>query len=451
MARFLNRIRWAGLAGLLVALALFGAAGRAAEDDKGVIANLISRALSSPSMSVSIGAVDGVLSSDATISNIVLSDRDGPWLKVDKVRLIWSRLALLSRRLEVDQLTLGHVDFLRRPLPSQTPPPPNAGPQSILPELPLKVIVKQFAVQELALGEPVAGVAARLDANGKATLGPPAEGLDLTLNANRLDAAGKFGVLLAYIPATDKLTVALNFAEPAGGIFAHAANLPGLPPVRLAFDGAGPLDNFNAKLDFTAGPDIWANGGVVVSRQGAGRELTLDLNSRIEGLAPEVVRPVFAGETTLKGAVLFNDDSSIALPGGLHLVSQTSRLDFEGGKAADNQLDLRVHAGAIPGSKTIGKLDLNATIAGPIAGPKIDGAFDAGDIHVAQGSLEQVSASFHAAPQGRADIDRHADPVRGSGGGEGPRARRSRARPRGRPRPHGDDARLRHAGWRSDV
>ena len=400
MALLLDRIRSSGLATMLVALMVFMAPAHAAEEDKGVIANLISRALSSPSMSVSIGAVDGVLSSDATISNIVLSDRNGPWLKVDKVRLIWNRLALLSRRLEVDQLTIGHVDFLRRPLPSDTPPPPNSGPQSILPELPLKVIVKQFAVQELALGEPVAGVAARLDASGKATLGPPSEGLDLTLNSKRLDAPGQFGVLLAYIPATDKLTINLNFDEPAGGLFAHAANLPGLPPVKLTFDGAGPLDNFNAKLDFVAGPDIWANGGVVVSRQGAGRELTVDLNSRIEGLAPAVIRPVFAGETTLKGAMLFNDNSSIALPGGLHLVSQTSRLDFEGGKSADNLLDLRVHAGAIPGSKTIGKLDFNATIAGPLTGPKIDGAFDAGNIHLPEGSLDRVSASFHAAPQG---------------------------------------------------
>jgi hypothetical protein len=37
-----------------------------------------------------------VLSSDASISDIVLSDRDGAWLRIDKVRLIWNRLALFS-------------------------------------------------------------------------------------------------------------------------------------------------------------------------------------------------------------------------------------------------------------------------------------------------------------------------------------------------------------------
>ena len=131
-----------------------------------------------------------------------------------------------------------------------------------------------------------------------------------------------------------------------------------------------------------------------------GGRLTLDLDSRLEGLAPGVVQPVFAGHTTLKGDVQFNDDSSIALPGGLHLVSAAARLDFEGERSANGLLDLKVHAGAIPGSTTVGKLDLNASITGPLASPTIDGAFDAGQIRVEQGSVERVKASFRASPDG---------------------------------------------------
>ena len=395
MQRLLPQFR---LMALLVALIALGSQARATEADKGVLANLLSRALSSETTSVSIGAVDGVLSSDASISDIVLSDRDGPWLKIDKVRLIWNRLALFSRRLEVDQLTIGHMQVLRRPLGPETPPP-DGGPRSILPELPLKVIVKQFALQELSLGEPVAGVAARLEIGGKATLGPPSEGLDLNLTSKRLDAPGEFKAVMTYVPATDKLTLAVNSEEPAGGIFAHLMNLPGLPPVKLALNGAGALDNFDAKLDFAAGPDVWARGDVVVARQGAGRKLTLDLNSRLEGMAPPIVRPVFAGETTLKGDVFFGDDSTIATP-GLHLVSANARLDFVGGRAADNTVGVKIHAGAIPGATEIGKLDLNASIAGPALSPTIEGSFDAGDIHVEQGSLDRVSSTFRAAPNG---------------------------------------------------
>jgi translocation and assembly module TamB len=384
---------------LIVAILALWPAARAAEEDKGVLADLLSRALSSDATKVSIGSVDGVLSSNASISDIVLSDRNGPWLKVDKVRLVWSRLALLSRRLEVDQLTIGHIQFMRRPLPSETPPPPNSGPGSILPELPVKVIIKQFGVQDLSLGEPVVGVKARLEINGKATLGAPSEGLDLSLSAKRLDAAGEFKTVMTYVPTTDKLTVAVNSDEPAGGIFAHLANLPGLPPVKLALNGAGQLDNFDAKLDFAAGPDVWARGDVTVSRQSAGRKLTLDLNSRLEGMTPAVIRPVFAGETTLKGDLFFDDDSTLATP-GLHIVSANARLDIEGGKSADQTVGLKVHAGAIPGATQIGKLDLNASIVGPVLSPVTEVSFEAGEIHTEQGSLDHISANFRAAPNG---------------------------------------------------
>ncbi len=178
-----------------------------------------------------------------------------------------------------------------------------------------------------------------------------------------------------------------------------SSNLPGLPPVTLAFNGAGALDNFDAKLDFTAGPGVWARGDVIVARQGAGRKLTLDLNSRIEGLAPAIIRPVFAGETTLKGDVFFGDDTTIATP-GLHLVSANARLDFVGGRSADNTWASRSTPARFRARREIGKLDLNASIAGPALSPTIDGAFNAGDIHVEQGSLDNVSATFRAVPNG---------------------------------------------------
>jgi len=388
-----------GLVALIVAILALWPAARAAEVDKGVLADLLSRALSSDATKVSIGAVDGVLSSDASISDIVLSDREGQWLKIDKVRLVWNRLALFSRRLEVDQLTIGHMQFLRRPLPSETPPPPNTGPGSILPELPVKVLIKKFGVQDLSLGEPVVGVAARLELNGKATLGAPSEGLDLSLAAKRLDAPGEFKAVMTYVPAADKLTVAVNSEEPAGGIFAHLVYLPGLPPVKLRLNGAGQLDNFDAKLDFAGGADVWARGDVVVARQGAGRKLTLDLDSRLEAMTPAIIRPVLAGETTLKGDLFFDDDSTIATP-GFHLVSANARLDIEGGKSADDTVGVKVHAGAIPGATQIGKLDLNASIVGRLLGPVTEASFEAGEIHTEQGSLDHISASFRAAPNG---------------------------------------------------
>ena len=66
-------------------------------------------------------------------------------------------------------------------------------------------------------------------------------------------------------------------------------------------------------------------------------------------------------------------------------------------------MGLEVHAGAIPGATQIGKLDLNASIAGSALSPVVEGSFDAGDIHVEQGSLDHISASFRSIPNGPLD------------------------------------------------
>ncbi|MEJ2626073.1 MAG: hypothetical protein P8Z80_16555, partial [Pseudolabrys sp.] len=111
------------LAVLAIAVTLMLAstlAGSSADDSKGVLASLLSRVLSTPTTQVSIGQVDGALSSNATIHNITIADRDGVWLKLDTARIVWSRTALLlHQRLEVDKLEVGDLQILRRPRPSE--------------------------------------------------------------------------------------------------------------------------------------------------------------------------------------------------------------------------------------------------------------------------------------------------------------------------------------------
>ncbi len=399
------------LFGLLLLASLIGSSAfvglaQNAETDRGVVANLISRALSSDSSQVSIGAVEGALSSDVTIRDIVLSDRDGAWLRLDRARLVWTRTALLRRRLEVNRLEIGRLEILRRPAPR--PATVAAGDQPILPELPLKVIIEAFQLSELVLGQPVLGDPARLTANGAATLGPPAEGLDLRLEARRLDRAGQATIRLVFVPQTSELQIAAKVDEPAGGLIAKLASLPGDPPVQLDLNGSGPLDSFRSNLTFTAGPTIGAQGTATLTRVGAGRDLALALDARIEGLMPPPIAPVFAGSTRLEGAVGFADDGAIGIR-QLALVSALARLDVSGRYTADQMLDLRVTAAALPNTagKTvasgteIGKLAFDATIQGPVAGPKVVAALDLEDGRLPLGALNKLTARFTATPSGK--------------------------------------------------
>jgi translocation and assembly module TamB len=376
---------------------------RSDEADRGFLADIISRALSTPATRVSIGAVDGALSSDATIRDITISDKDGVWFRLDRARIVWRRLALLSRRLEIDKLEIGKLEVVRRPVPADEAVP--GADEPLLPELPVKVQIMDFTLQQLALGEPILGVAAQLTASGAATLGDPKEGLNLRFDARRLDAAGTFVARLNY--AAEKLDLTFGLNEPAGGILARAANIPGLPPVTLDLSGSGLLDAFAAQLTFNAGETIGAVGKANLRREGGLRRLALDMSARIEGLLPTPVAPVFAGTTQLNADTSFADDGTVNIS-QLAVVSRAARLDASGALSANRNVDLKMTARAVPtdqgktlaGSAEIRKLVFDGTVSGPLAGPRVAGSLQAEDMRLPVGRLAKLDATFSATPNG---------------------------------------------------
>ncbi|WP_375409294.1 translocation/assembly module TamB domain-containing protein [uncultured Methylobacterium sp.] len=374
------------------------------EAEKSVLGGLLSKALSTPGSQVSIGAVDGALSSDATIRDVAISDRDGVWLKLDRARLIWRRLALLSGRLEVETLDVGRLEVLRRPLPaaaSDVPEPDG----SLLPDLPVKVEVKAFKLAELVLGETLAGQPARLAATGRLKLGPPAEGLDLDVAVNRLDAAGQFAARLLFVPQGDRLDLKTTLVEPAGGLLSKAAGLPGTPPINLDLDGRGTLDAWNARLDLDAGPSLNAKGSARITRTGAERRLALDLATHIDGLLPGPVAAIFSGQTRLDGGFRFADGGALAID-RLELASRTARLTVGGSLSADRIADVTVSARALPtdGGVTraadaeLDSLVFDGSLKGPLAGPTVTGVLKAAGLRAQGNALERIEASLDVAP-----------------------------------------------------
>ncbi|MEZ5786324.1 MAG: translocation/assembly module TamB domain-containing protein [Xanthobacteraceae bacterium] len=390
----------------LVAVLISTLLSRGSEDEKGLLAGVLSRALSTPATQVAIGEVEGALSSNAVVRNVTIADRDGVWLHLDQVRLTWRRSALLLRRLEVDRLEVGTLTIHRRPVPADQPASDTDEP--LLPELPLKVDIKDFSLRELALGAPVVGVAARLTGTGAASLGNnPSEGLNLRLDARRLDAAGTLTARLALWPQTERLDLTLSVHEPENGILANALNIPDQPPVSFDLTGSGTLDAFAARLVFDAGAGIGATGSARLQRQADARLLSLDLAAQIEGLLPDPAAAVFAGTTRLDGAVAFADGGAIDVR-TLTLMSRTARLDVKGQLSAARIAQLSVSARSLnnagtatnTGDPAIGRLAFDASVAGPISGPRIDATLDADNIAAPQGKLAKLVARFSAAPNG---------------------------------------------------
>jgi translocation and assembly module TamB len=389
----------------LLGIGLFVARGFAADEDKGVLADLISRALSTPTSNVSIGGIDGALSSDATIRDIKIADRDGVWVTVNRIRIVWRRLALLQRRLEIDKLDIDQINIARKPAPSEALVAGEEKP--LLPELPVKVEIKQFSLARVDLGEAVLGVASVFSTGGNAKLGPPSEGLQLFLDGQRLDRPATLNVRLNLVPDGQRLNLTVHLDEPAGGILSHLANIPGQPAVKLDIGGNGTLDAFNAKLAFAAGSGIEATGDASVNREGAARRLGLDLAAEVSGLLPEMAAPVFAGTTRLAGNVIFGDDGALAIP-GVGLTAAAAKLDIKGGLTAAHIADVRITAANVSnaGGRTairdaeIGRIAFDAHVTGALDSPTIDSALEVKDTRLPSVSLGRLDASFRASPTG---------------------------------------------------
>lgn len=396
-----RRRLFAAFAAVIACVALFSVLARA-QEDQGVLAGFISKLLSTPTSRVTIGAVEGALSSSATIRNVSVADAQGAFLKIDVIRIDWRRAALLSRRIEIQTLQIGKVEFSRKPLPAESGPSSD-GP--LLPELPLKVEVQNFALGELALGEPVIGVASRFSANGNASLGAPSEGLRAAFDIRRLDAQGLSTLRLTFAPATQQLDLALKHDEPAGGVAARLMNLPGLPPVKLDLSGAGKLDDWRAQLVFDAGAGLDARGDARLARAGALRRLTLNVSAHVESVLPPMVAPVFAGDVSLGGGVVFADDGGLAIE-NLRLASQLAELVIDGRLGADKALDIAAKARALPtdgaatrrGDTSLAQLSFTATAKGPLAAPQVDGALDLRSLSAPAIKLASLVASFSVQP-----------------------------------------------------
>ncbi len=403
MVRRLASFIIGAVAAATAAGALVVSTGRAADEEKSVLADLISRALSTPATRVVVGRIEGALSSDATVHGIEISDRDGVWLKLDRARIVWRRLALVRRRLEIDALEVNRLEIMRTPVPAETRVVGEDEP--LLPELPVKVEIKRFNLAELNVGQPILGTAARISATGAANLGSASEGLDLRLGVRRLDQPGTLTARLGLVPEGQRLSLNLRLDEPAGGVLARAADIPGLPPVKLDLNGDGTLDAFQARLAFDAGAAIGANGNATLSRTGPVRRLVLDLGAQISGLLPRAAAPIFSGTTRLLGSVEFSDAGSVVIP-GVALAATAAQVDISGSINSLGIADLRINASNMPtGESAVADVDIrhlafDGHVTGALTAPTIEATLSAEDARSPAGRLAKLDATFRATPTG---------------------------------------------------
>lgn len=357
----------------IVALGLFantGAGGR-------MIAAFVSRAASAPGSAITIGGFENAVSGAPAVRDISIADADGVWLKIDRVDMRWSPLALLRGTADIDALDIDAVTVLRKPLPG----PVVADDRSVADKIkdaiswrpPLAVRIGALKIGAVSLAEPLLGAPASLALSGSADLGATGSAARLALDAKRLDEPGAVTAKVDIAGDGAKLNLAINASEPQGGLVARLANIPGLPPVEIHLVGDGALDAFAAKLDARAGGVADAGGTATIRREGAQRRVNFDLSARLAALLPKNAAIFFENATRATGAGAIADDGALQFD-KIALDASAFTLDGAGALGADGKISGRARLAGKPAPPTAAfaakTLLADANLSGTLARPE---------------------------------------------------------------------------------
>ncbi|KFE35243.1 translocation/assembly module TamB domain-containing protein [Thioclava atlantica] len=341
------------------------------ERDRSYLTGLIEDNLSGAGRTVRLDGFAGALSSRATFTQLTIADDQGAWLTIKNGAIKWNRAALLTGKIEIDELSAEEIDLPRLPSAqaSAGAPSPEAKPFS-LPELPVSVNIGKIEAKTVRLGAPILGEAAVVKVSGSMSLAG-GEG-KAKLAITRTDGKkGTFSLNASYANSTKQLALDLLVDEGKDGIIVKRIGLPGNPAMTLAVSGSGPISDFTAD--------------VVLSTDGAQRLAgQVAVMEKAPKGSPEGTPP----QTTFSAA-LGGDVTPLLPPEYREFFGKEVAFVAEGSRTASGQtilksLDLRSRALQLSGSAEIGaaglptKFDLTGQLGLgdgqevllPVSGPK---------------------------------------------------------------------------------
>lgn len=180
---------------------------------------------------LSVRKLEGDPLTEFTLGSIEVRDASGAWITITDVRMRWSPLALLSRNVKMETLTIGEVNVLRRPVRAERPKSEGGS---------WAVRLGRGTISQLILADGIAGpqstssVSARFINERNGTFETELALTPLEGAGDRIDAR----ILRNRYGAFD---VKVDGTAPAGGSFAHLLRLPEGSSAILTTSGAGDL------------------------------------------------------------------------------------------------------------------------------------------------------------------------------------------------------------------
>lgn len=278
--------------------------------EKSWFVTYVEQTISTPDRKISLGRIDGALSSDVKISSITIADRQGVWLTIEGAHLIWSRTALLTGKLDIDLLEAQSIAVTRKPLPPEGIQPASSG--FSVPELPVSVKLTKLSVPTVSIAAAIAGADTVLSVEGGADVANGTMHADLSVKRTR-PSGGELVLKADYSNTTRQLGLDLSLQEPKDGFLSTMLSLPGRPAIGFTIAGTGPLDNFSADIGLSADGDKLLSGKAVISQGDTGLIFTTDLNGTLSRLVQPAYADFVAGASNLSIAAHQTADGGLSL------------------------------------------------------------------------------------------------------------------------------------------
>ena len=244
---------------LAAVLALLGLAfaGMQTTPGKRLLAKLASSLASSPGQQIQITGIDGFVPTDLRVEQIEISDRTGPWLRVEDARVSWSFASLLQRRLQIDLLSAAKIGVLRAPQDEKKESASAGGGL----RLPVDIDLQALRIDDLHLAAALGGVDSHWKISGQSAVARDLGEISAKLAADRLE--GPKGTLTADVRlerAPRRIAADITLDEASGGIVATLMQRPDLPEISLKLSARGDEREGTAELTAKAGNAATAKG-----------------------------------------------------------------------------------------------------------------------------------------------------------------------------------------------
>lgn len=248
--------------------------------DKDFLTTWLQENLSGAGRTVTIDGFQGALSSRASLTQLTVADGQGIWLTLKDVTLDWSRSALLTGHIEIDELSAGEIDLERMPTGDAASAAPSPVARSLaLPDLPVSIAIKGIVARKIVLGPTILGQPLEASLTADLTLAGGEGASHLDLQRLGTGPAGHVTLAASFSNATQVLDLSLDAAEGAGGVAATLLHVPGAPATSLTIAGKGPLSDFAATVNLSTDGETRLAGKITQTDDAQGnRSFSADLS-----------------------------------------------------------------------------------------------------------------------------------------------------------------------------